>query len=178
MLPVCQTLLEGTTKLWAGLGILQGDSKESQNESGALKEMSVNIVNTNNKNWGGGHFNVKLDLQTVRQSVKLSPAVLAKPQSLLLSFGVFSPGKEERGGEEEASLKAPVCWVLCADGRSYGGWSNGLGTLERETGEGNITSHIWTIEKSTYQSAKSKPLIVVSEDLPPPLQTENHPQRK
>lgn len=32
MLPVGQTLLEGTTKLWAGLGILQGDSEESQNE--------------------------------------------------------------------------------------------------------------------------------------------------
>lgn len=127
--------------------------------------------------WGGA-FNVKLYLQTVWQSVKLSPAVLAKPQSLLLSFGVFSPGKGERRGEEEASLEAPVCWVLCADGGSYGGWSNGLGTLERETGEGDITSHIWTMEKSTYQSAKSKPLIVAFEDLPPPLQIESHPQRK
>lgn len=76
------------------------------------------------------------------QSAKLSSAVLAKPQSFLLSFGVFCPGEGERGGEEEASLQAPVCWELCADGRSYGGWSNGLGTLERETGEDNFKTYL------------------------------------
>lgn len=144
------------------------------------KEMSVNIVNTNNKNCVCAHFNVKLYLQTVRQGVKLSPAVLAKPQSLLLSFGVFSPGKGERGGEEEASLKAPVCWVLCADGRSYGGRSNGLGTLEREAGEGiYYITYLDNCEVYIHTKyRRSKPLIMVFEDLPPPLQTENRPQRK
>lgn len=68
----------------------------------------------------------------MRQSAELSSAVLAEPQSFLLGFGMLCPGQGERGGEEEASLQAPVCRVLCAHGRSYGRGSDGLRTLGRE----------------------------------------------
>lgn len=74
-------------------------------------------------------------LQTVRQGAKLSSAVLAEPQSLLLSFRLLGPRQGERGGEEEASLQAPVCWILRADRRSYGGRSNHMRTLGREMEE-------------------------------------------
>ena len=74
-----------------------------------------------------------LDLKTVWQGAEVSSAVVAKPQSFLLSFGVFCPGEGERGGEEEPSLQAPVSWVLGADRWSNGGRSDGGGTLQRDT---------------------------------------------
>lgn len=68
-------------------------------------------------------------LQAVRQSAELSSAVTTEPRSLLLGFGLLGPRQGERGGEEEAGLQAPVRWILCAHGGSYGGRSNGLRTL-------------------------------------------------
>lgn len=74
----------------------------------------------------------KLHLQTVWQGAELSSAMLTQPQSFLLGFRVLCPGEGEWGGEEEASLQAPVRWVLCADRRCNRGWSNGLGTLAKQ----------------------------------------------
>lgn len=57
-------------------------------------------------------------LEAVRQDAVVSPAVLAQPQSLLLGFGLLGPGQAQRGGEQEASLQAPVGRELGADWRS------------------------------------------------------------
>lgn len=124
MLPVGQALLEGTSQLRAGPGILFRRRGIDKVRNGPPEEQRNNLQR---RHLAWTH------LQAVRQGGKLRPTVLAQAQRLLLGFGVFGPGQAQRRGEEEAGLQAPVGWVLGAQRRGDGGRGDGLGTLDEPT---------------------------------------------